>query len=163
MLVLMFNNFDLKSQMEVKEMFYEAVPSRIVQLFNFSLTIFLMILVRHTPEMYYFLIPFSVVILATIFMKFNLKITGGSLTYKILVFSLTIYKREIPHSQILAMKFKRAGWGKKFVIVKNKKAFNFRIIEFYPKSIYIDLIDFANKYGIPISKTKDYLILERLQ
>lgn len=41
--------------------------------------------------------------------------------------------------------------------------FKFRITNFNPEKIYGDLIDFANKYEIAVSKTKDYLILEKLK
>ncbi|WP_090871377.1 hypothetical protein [Oceanobacillus limi] len=61
------------------------------------------------------------------------------------------------------MTFKRAGWGKKCVIIKNHKGFHFRIINFKPEHIYNDLMDFAQNYEIPVSKTKDYLILEKLK
>ncbi|WP_085994285.1 hypothetical protein [Oceanobacillus senegalensis] len=72
-----------------------------------------------------------------------------------------IYKKEMDHKQMDCMKFKRVGWGKKSVTVKSNKGFNLRISNFYPERIYNDLIDFASKYGIPISKKKDYLLLEK--
>ena len=59
------------------------------------------------------------------------------------------------------MKFKRIGWAKKCVIIKNEKGFSFRIINFNPNKIYLELFNFAKEYGIPISKSKDYLILEK--
>ncbi|WP_117170121.1 hypothetical protein [Paraliobacillus sediminis] len=62
-----------------------------------------------------------------------------------------------------SVKFKRIGWGKKCVIVKNNTGLNFRISNFDPEIIYNDLLAFANAYSIPITKTKDYLILERLK
>ena len=113
------------------------------------------------PAMYYILIPFSLFILAAIFMNFKFKIEGGSLTFKILIFTFTAYKKEVNHKQIDSMKFKRIGWGKKCAIVKNNKGFNFRISNFYSAEIYNDLVNFAKEYNIPLSKTKDYLILEK--
>lgn len=115
------------------------------------------------PSMYYFLIPFSVFILAAIFTNFKFRIEEGSLIFKILIFTFTVYKKEINHKQIDRMKFKRISWTKKCAIVKNNKGFNFRITNFYSVEIYNDLVDFAKEYNIPISKTKDYLILEKLK
>ncbi len=114
------------------------------------------------PTMYYFLIPFSIFILASIFVNFKFKMAEGSMTFQILIFIFAVYNKEVDHKQIDSMKFKRIGWGKKCVIVKNNNGFNFRISNFYPEKIYNDLIGFANEYSIPISKTKDYLILEKL-
>jgi hypothetical protein len=67
----------------------------------------------------------------------------------------------VHHYQIKSMKFKRIGWAQKCVIIKNEKGFNFKIANFNPNNIYKDLVDFAKEYDIPISKSKDYLILER--
>lgn len=85
----------------------------------------------------------------------------GSLTYKILIFKFTVYKKEVTYQQIDSIKFKRDGLGKKSAIVKLSKGFNLHISQFYPKGIYDDLIVFAKKHNIPILKTKDYMILEK--
>lgn len=96
-------------------------------------------------------------------MKFKFKIEDDSLTFQILVLNITIYKKEVHYKQINRMKFKRTGWAKKCVNVQNKKGFNFRITNFNLDNIYGDLINFANKHNIPVAKTKDYLILEKLK
>ncbi|MCP3032863.1 hypothetical protein LF817_16170 [Halobacillus sp. A1] len=143
-------------------MSYLAKTKRVVQLLFLIFAVRSMFTYTDYPVMYYFLIPFSIFILATIFMNFKLKIVNGFLTFQILIFTFAVYKKQVNHSQIESMKFKRIGWGKKRVIVKNNHGFNFRISNFYPEEIYKDLMDFANEYNVPISKTKDYLILEKL-
>jgi hypothetical protein len=45
--------------------------------------------------------------------------------------------------------------------IQVKKGFYIRILHFNPDNVFLDLIDFANANGICISKTKDYLILEK--
>lgn len=144
-------------------MIYNATPQRAILLFFFVIAIWGMLTSRDHPEMYYFLIPFSIFILATVLMQFEFKIGAGSMTFKILILTLTIYKKEVHFNQIVGMKFKRVGWGKKCVIVQNNKGLNFRITDFHPKKIYNDLIGFANEHDISIFKTKDYLILEKLK
>ncbi|WP_157052462.1 hypothetical protein [Ornithinibacillus contaminans] len=113
------------------------------------------------PESYYYLIPFSIFLVVTILMRFKLRKTDNTLTFQVLILNFTIYKKEVHYSHIVRMKFKRVGWGKKLVIVKNIKGFNFRISNFYPGSVYQDLHSFAEVHNIPISKTKDYLLLEK--
>lgn len=46
-------------------------------------------------------------------------------------------------------------------LLKSKKGFNIRIINFEPNNVYTDLINFTNKNSVSISKTIDFLILEK--
>lgn len=144
------------------ELIYKATTIRVVQ-FSFFLLIMLLIFQNKAdyPWMLYYLIPLAIVLLSTIFMNYKLKISNGTLTFQIRIFSVSFYNKAVSHKEITSMKFKRAGWGKKCVIVKNHKGFNFRITNFNPETIYNDLNNFATDYEIPIYKTKDYLILEK--
>lgn len=105
------------------------------------------------------LVALSIVL--ALLVEYKFEINEGYLTYHIVLFNLTIYKKVVHHSQIKRMKFTRIGWAKKCVKIKNAKGFNFKIANFNPNHIYKDLIDFATMYNIPISKSKDYLILEK--
>ncbi|WP_112180453.1 hypothetical protein [Paraliobacillus zengyii] len=142
-------------------MTYSAKTKKILQFLLFVWAVRALFTTDY-PAMYYFLVPFSIFILATVFIKFRFKIVEDSLNFKILLFKFIVYKRNVDHKQIDSMKFKRSGWGKRCVIVKNHKGFNFKIFNFYPIKVYSDLIDFANAYSIPITKTKDYVTLEKL-
>lgn len=115
-----------------------------------------------SPFSYSFFILFLIFILAAIFMNFRLAIKDGYLSFEVLLFNFTVYKKEANHEQIESIKLKRVGWASKSVIVKNKRGLNFRITNFQPTEIYGDLIEYAEKYDIPTSKTKDYLILEKM-
>jgi len=136
-------------------MTYHAKTQRVV-LFGLFLLFILLLTLNDDTWMLYVLVPGAIVILLTIFVNFKLKILDSFLTFQICVFSLPLYNRTVSSEQISNMKFKRVGWARKCVVVKNKKAFNFS-----PDSLYKDLIDFANKYDVPIIKTKDYTILEK--
>ncbi|WP_172372268.1 hypothetical protein [Sporosarcina jiandibaonis] len=141
-------------------MTYNAKAQRVV-LFGLFLLFILLLTLNEDTWMLYVLVPGAIVILLTIFVNFKLKILDSFLTFQICIFSLPLYNRTVSSEQISNMKFKRVGWARKCVVVKNKKAFNFRITNFSPDSLYKDLIDFANKYDVPIYKTKEYTILEK--
>ncbi len=74
---------------------------------------------------------------------------------------MTLYRKVVYTHQITKMKFKRVGWATKAAIIQVEKGLNIRVVNFVPNNVFVDLIDFANKYDISISKTKDYLILEK--
>lgn len=100
-------------------------------------------------------------IFIALLVEFKFEIDERFLTYQILFFHLPIYKKKVHYHDIKSMKFKRIGWAKKCVIIKTEKGFNFRIANFYPRKIYLDLSNFAKENGIPVSKSKDYIILEK--
>lgn len=143
-------------------MTYTAKIQKYVILIFLILVVWTLINSSDYSGMYYFLIPYLIFILAAIFMNFKLTIQEESLSFEILLFKFTVYKKEVNHKQIERMKLKRVGWARKCAIVKNKRGFDFRISNFYPSEVYNDLIDFADEHNIAISKTKDYLILERM-
>lgn len=144
-------------------MTYTAKTQQTVLLFFLILAITSIFATRNHPSTYYILIPYTLMILAFIFMVFQLTIKKDSLKFKILLFTITIYKKEVNVKQIERVKLKRVGWATKCAIVKNRRGFNFRIINFFPREVYNDLVIFAEAYDIPLSKTKDYLILERMK
>jgi len=109
----------------------------------------------------YFLILLALLILMSIFIQFKFIIEDSYLIYQILLFAMPIYKKVLYPNQIIQLKFKRIGWTSKGAIIRVKGGFNIRIVNFSPNNIFIKLIDFANENGISISKTKDYLILEK--
>jgi len=96
-----------------------------------------------------------------IFIEYKVDINEGYLTYQIELFHVTLYKKVVHYQQIKRLKFKRIGWAQKCVMIKNEKGFPIKLANFNPNNIYQDLIDFAAVYDIPITKTKDYLILEK--
>ncbi|MCL6572923.1 MAG: diguanylate cyclase [Bacillus sp. (in: Bacteria)] len=109
----------------------------------------------------YFQILLTLLILVTIFIQFKFKIDDGYLTYQILIMKMPIYQKVVYPNQIIALKFKRVGWANKVAIIQVEKGLNIRLVNFVPQNVFVALIDFANKYDISISKTKDYLILEK--
>ena len=116
---------------------------------------------KSSDELLYFQILLTAFIFLTIFIQFKLKIGDSDLIYQIFFFTVPIYKKVLFPNQIIHIKFKRLGWTKKGAIIQVKKGVNIRIVNFVPKKVLADLIGFANKNDITITKTKDYLILDK--
>jgi hypothetical protein len=109
----------------------------------------------------YLQIGVIVFILLSFFIEFRFKIDDGYLVYQLFFLAIPIFNKVVSPNQIIRMKFIRVGWVSKGAIIQVKKGFNIRVIHFSPDNILVDLIEFANKNNIPISKTKDYRILEK--
>lgn len=142
-------------------MVYNARTQRGVLGFLLALTISSNTKINFSNGLLYFQISLVIFILLSIFIKFEFEIDDGYLTYQIFFLSIPIYKKVLYPKQIIQMKFKRIGWNNKGVIIHVKKGVNIRVVNFSSNSVFIDLINFANKNNISISKTKDYLILEK--
>lgn len=130
------------------------------------LLFFLIIMLPLLPKTYstgflYYQIVVIIFILLCLFIKFEFKIIESSISFKIFLFGIRIYRKKLQPEEINGIKFKRVGWNKKCVIVQADKGFNLRIINFYPENIYDEIFDYANQHDIAVVKTKDYLILER--
>lgn len=86
--------------------------------------------------------------LLLVFIHFTLRIEDGLITYQVLFLSLVIRKNELnPHRAFL----------------ENKQMLNLRIIHFTPENVFQELALFAQRNGIPIIKSKDYSLLEKVE
>ncbi|MEI5906668.1 hypothetical protein WAK64_06305 [Bacillus spongiae] len=101
------------------------------------------------------------VILLSFFIRYKLEIGKEKVTYQIQLIEMTIYKKIVYSNQIKQMKCKRIGWTTKGIIIQVKKGSNIRVVNFEPHTVATKLMEFANENGITVSKTKDYLILEK--
>ncbi|PSL41783.1 hypothetical protein B0H99_10126 [Planomicrobium soli] len=95
--------------------------------------------------------------------RFKLTIYAEKMVYEILLVNKSIIKKKILPIHINQMKFIRVGWAQKAAIIKVKKGINVRLVVLEPPKAYDHLIEFATIHDIPIAKTKDYLILERMK
>ena len=101
----------------------------------------------------------AIIILA--FVRFKFYIEENTLTYEIMLFTILLYKRRVFPDDIKHVKFVRTGWAKKAAIIKVKKGINLRIINFEPTHVCPDLNKFTDKHSISISKTNDYILLDK--
>lgn len=141
-------------------MVYNAKTQRVALGFLLALIILLIINNNFSKGLLYVQIALAVFVFITIFIQYKFKIVDGHLIYQIFFLTMPIYKKVTYPNDIIQMKFKRVGWATKGVIIQVRKGFNIRVVNFVPNNVFIELIDFANEYGITISKTRDYLILE---
>ncbi|WP_251399842.1 hypothetical protein [Ureibacillus chungkukjangi] len=95
------------------------------------------------------------------FIKYKFYIEENTLTFEINFFTIQLYKRIIFPEEIKHVKFIRTGWAQKSAIIKLKKGFPLRIINFDPKNVCIELDKFTDRHSISISKTKDYIRLDK--
>lgn len=130
-------------------------------LFVLLLLFILLMTLNKATGLLYILIPATVIILVTMFINFKFEILADHLIFEVCILSLSIYSRTVSSQDINEMKFTRVGWSRKCVVVKNRKGFNFKLSNFSPETLHNELIVFANKYDIPISKSKDYKRLEK--
>lgn len=110
---------------------------------------------------FYFQFALQIFILIGLFIKYELKIDTGYLTYQMSLFSIKFYKKRITPKQIKRMKFVRVGWLSKGAIVQVEKGINIRVTHYTPKTVIAELLDFAHKHDVAILKTRDFLILEK--
>lgn len=143
-------------------MTYIAKSQRIL-LYNLFLVCGLLLVINILEgfHMFYYITPFVLFILATVFMNYRFKITNEVLIFQIRVFKLIIFNKKVSNKQIKGINLKRVGWSRRCAVVQNHKGLNFRIVDFNPDTIFDDLIEYANSYKVPISKTKDYILLEK--
>jgi hypothetical protein len=144
----------------VECLYYAKAPRRVLgSLLFLTLTL---IRVDDFPQLLQVLqLVVAFIIGMTLLAEYKVEIKEGFFTYQIQLFNITLYKKVVHHHEIKRMKFKRIGWAQKCVMIKNEKGFPIKIANFNPNNIYPDLIDFATVYDIPITKSKDYLMLER--
>jgi hypothetical protein len=142
-------------------MVYTATTHR--GLLGFLLAIIVSSTIRYdsfADGIFYIQLLLAVFILVAIFIKFKIYMEDDYLTYQIVFFTKTIYQKTVYPNQINQIKFIRLGWKGKGAILQLKKGFNIRVVNFVPSNILNDLTQFANKNGILISQTKDYLNME---
>ena len=101
--------------------------------------------------------------LLLIFIQFTLRIDDRLITYQVLFCSLVIYQKALDPQQILQLTFKRVSWSTQSAFIQVKKGINLRIIHFYPDNFLKELALFALQNDISINKTKDYLLLEKVE
>lgn len=141
-------------------MVYEAITERKLLIFLLILNL-TYIFVSQTNGNLLLVQSFVIFLfLFTIFTRYKVKL-GVDLTYEIFVFRFRIYKRTLSSKQITQMKFKRVAWAKKGVVIKVRNGIGIRLFNFYPLTLYRELVQFALTHEIDVVKTKDYEILEK--
>ncbi len=101
--------------------------------------------------------------LLLVFIHFTLRIDEGLITYQVLFLSLVIWKKELNPQQMKQLTFKRVGWSTQCALIQTKHILNLRIIHFTPEDVFQELALFNQRNSIPINKSKDYSLLEKVE
>lgn len=141
-----------------------SAQSRRVELM-FLLIINVMLLVWSFPSgiLAYLQLSLVILTLVLVFIHFTLRVEEGLITYQVLFLSLIIWKTELTPQQMIQLTFKRVGWSTKCAVIQTKQMFNLRISHFPPEDVFQELALFAQRNGIPIRKSKNYLLIERVE
>ncbi|WP_416150288.1 hypothetical protein ACM26V_04705 [Salipaludibacillus sp. HK11] len=94
--------------------------------------------------------------------RFKFNIHEDRLVYQLIIlFKISIFKKDIYPNQIKQLKFFDVGWFKKAAVIKLHKGLNIRLAILEPTEANDHLLEFAKKHDIMLQKTKNYLRLER--
>ncbi|MGY0694565.1 hypothetical protein ACW2QC_17585 [Virgibacillus sp. FSP13] len=117
----------------------------------------------------YFGMSFSLILVVLLMavglgsIRFKLELNKDHFVYHMQFFQMSLFKKHVYPNQIVQLKFVRVGWNEKGAIIKVDKGCNIRLTILESQKAYEDLMDFAHDHEIPIFKTKDYLILEKMK
>ncbi|WP_430787496.1 hypothetical protein VBD025_16615 [Virgibacillus flavescens] len=140
-------------------MVYHSMSKNPLYLFFF---VILLNAINESSRFSLYFVSLTLIMLFLAIIRFTFKI-NDHLEYRIMFFHICIYKKEISPDQIVQMKFKRTGWSQKMAAIQLKKGLGIRVIDFKPETVHENLIRFAEKHDVSVSKSKDYVILEKLR
>jgi len=130
-------------------------PKFLLYLIAFSIPILI------TFNRYFYMLSIILIVLACA--RVELTIEGEKLQFTVSLFGRVIYKRTIHPNAILLMKFRREDWAQKAITIKMKKGPALRFSNVNRDEFFADMICYARQYEIPILKTNDYKIIERMR
>lgn len=93
--------------------------------------------------------------------NFKFQIINDCLWYELLIWKFSLHKKVVTDEKIKKISFKRSGWKRKSAVIHLKKGLNIRLSDFRPNTYCEQLKVFAAVYGIPVTKSRDYLLLEK--
>lgn len=105
---------------------------------------------------------FTMTLLFVTFFYYEMHITANKITYTVRLFKFKIKTVELSSEDIDCVWFKRAGWAKKKVHIKRKNGFAIHMLNDQPQHFINHLTEFCTSHNIPIHKTSDYELLERM-
>lgn len=116
---------------------------------------------RGNPWFISITVVFIVAFIIAMFIKYSFTIRDDKITFKVFLFNKVINKKQVDHSMITKIVFRRINWSTKQAVIKLKKGRSIRVSLFTPDTVFNDIIAYCEEYEIPFTKTKDYKILER--
>ncbi|MDF9762118.1 hypothetical protein OKW24_003891 [Peribacillus simplex] len=145
-------------------MIYIARTQRVLLGFLMSSIILPHIIIKDFSMGFISYIQFAILVflLAEFFIHYEFIMENDFLSYQIKFWTMPIYKKVIYPEQIIQLKFTTEGWATKGVIICLKKGLNIRIFGFNPDEVLKDILNYGKEKNISITKSKDYLVLEKI-
>lgn len=143
-------------------MIYKAKPERLLLCFSSLLTISASISARDMLALQLFLLISGIILLLLIPVNYFLHVNDNQLIYTVKLFNFTIYNKQLDHTSIKTIMFKRVRLLTRAAIVKPYRGLALRIILYTPETVYNDLVNFAIRNNITYTKTNDYLLIEKM-
>ncbi|TFD99249.1 hypothetical protein [Jeotgalibacillus salarius] len=98
--------------------------------------------------------------ISLLFIQYSFSIQDSRLIYSLYFIKWPIRTRELNHSDISQIKFRRENWAAKAALIKTHKGRSIRLYKFDGKDLYYRLEQYCSEYRVPLKKSKDYLFLE---
>ena len=116
----------------------------------------------HTPSVKWVSLAVFVFGVCNAFITYHVVINKHTIRYTIKLFGLKIYNKNIIHTDVIKITFKRMGWNAKLAVIKVRKGLPIRVGYFKTNDVYKDLIVFCEENEIQYKKTNDYKIIENM-
>ncbi|MDZ5713050.1 hypothetical protein [Jeotgalibacillus haloalkalitolerans] len=95
-----------------------------------------------------------------LFIQYSFSIQDSRLIYSVFFIKWRIRTRELNHSDISQIQFRRENWAAKAAILKTYKGRSPRLYKFDGNDLFHRLEEYCYEYRVPLKKSNDYLILE---
>ncbi|WP_281657809.1 hypothetical protein [Halobacillus sp. Cin3] len=94
--------------------------------------------------------------------RFQIDIQDQRLIYTVTYLKKRVLNKELVPEHIQTLKFFRTGWKKKAAAIKTYKGLNIPLVVMTEPEGYDELLAFGRRNQIDVEKTKDYMLLERM-
>ncbi|APC47297.1 hypothetical protein BME96_03540 [Virgibacillus halodenitrificans] len=76
--------------------------------------------------------------------------------YRVTLFNFIIREVRISPKEMKEIQFKRVGWKKRGAAILREKGFPIHINNYNSQKVFDDLHNYAGRYSIPVTSTKEY-------
>lgn len=142
-------------------MVYTAHPQRLPISILLVLNIILTGVFDREGNLFFIQIFITVFAVLLLFFRYSFSIHKDYFTFQTYYLSFRISQRIISADRIKRIVCKRVGWNQKAAVIYVRNKIPLRIFLFKPDTLFIELLEFAEKNDIEVIKTKDYLFMER--
>lgn len=97
-----------------------------------------------------------------VLIRYQVRIDCGMIHYEVMFFKWTLRRNILAPENIREIRFNRYDWCRKGAVIHMKNGKRIRLIHFKSTELMERLEMFASTYKVDTCKSKDYLLLERM-